>query len=147
MIRGHVFQISAVAALVSGCAYPEFHTISTSRDDREIESMIQGKWYEEYLHSQGARILQPAILEFYPDGRVGYSFSSLAGDYEVRTSHDLFWRVEDRNLVFSDTPAGEPSMIGGVITKISSQRFDVYTTKSTFSRYYRVPKRVTIKLR
>ena len=150
MIHRHTFQLFTVAisAFLLGCASTELTKTPTYLTDREIGSMIQGKWYEEeyYLRGDRARILQPTKLEFYLDGRVDYSFSSRMCANGVRTSHNLFWRVKDRNLIYSDTPAGEPSMTGGVITKISGRGFDLYTTKSTYCRYYRKPKRTRISL-
>jgi hypothetical protein len=148
MIRRHTFQLIAAAAsvLLSGCIGTELARTPTYHTDHEIEHMIQGKWYQEDLHLRGARVLQPAILVFYADGRVDYSFTYLTGDSEVRTSHTLFWRVKERNLIYSDTPAGEPTMTGGVITKISTRGFDVYTTQATFGRYYRSPRRGPISI-
>jgi hypothetical protein len=140
MIRRQAFQLFAVAALAlfSGCVGTELARTPTHRTDREIERMIHGEWSQEDI---GTRIIEPPKLAFHADGRVDYSFSYLAGDREIRTRQELFWRIEDRNLIYSDTPKGEPSMTGGVITKISTRSFEVYTTKSTFGRYFRLPKR------
>ena len=117
-------------------------TSPTPLTENEIKNLITGKWYEQRITYKSSRKLQPAILNLKSNGQVESSFSYLISGNEHRRSLNLFWRIEDQNIIYSDQPMGEASMTGGVITKISNNHFHVYTTKASFSHYYRKPKTI-----